>query len=197
MWPSRLGWFAVISARVRLAVRRDIARRIDNPEESEAISDLTQDALCTAAERIDDFRGSTEQELTAWVCAIGAHKLADYRRSLRRLKRDSWRTCRLDAVIDALADDTVPPDEELVGDEQRRWLFHLLNNLPEPEHSAIRLRYLLGRPVTEVAAHLGRTESAAQGVLKRGLARLRTLARDGEPDAGELAASPRGPAAGA
>ena len=184
MWTSRLGWFEALGARLRLAVRRELARRATKPEESEVISDLAQEALCTATERFDDFRGTTEQELTAWVCTIGERKLADYRRRLRRLKRDASRTRRIDALEEAMAGDAAPPEEGLVGDEQRRWLLHLVNRLPEPEHSAVRMRYLLGQPVAEIAAELGRTEAAAHGVLKRGLARLRVLAADGEPALG-------------
>ena len=49
----------------------------------------------------------------------------------------------------------------------------MLHNLPESQREAIRLRYLEGRSLKELAESLGRSETAVAGLLKRGLRNLR------------------------
>jgi len=53
-----------------------------------------------------------------------------------------------------------------------------IDQLPEDQHDAVVLRDLMGLPVAEVAARMGRTPKAAAGLLLRGRARLRELLTD-------------------
>jgi RNA polymerase sigma-70 factor (ECF subfamily) len=65
-----------------------------------------------------------------------------------------------------------------VRDEELRRLAEALAGLPEDQRQAVELHHLHGLPVEEVAAALGRSESAAGGLLRRGLRRLRELMRE-------------------
>lgn len=190
MSSTRLSWFEAIGQRLRVLVRRRVAQAVDDrPDESEAVSDLTQEALTAAAERIDEFRGTTEPELVAWVCAIAETKLRDHRRAARRQRRDIRRTRQLGESADEVPDTANQPEKELLRTEEREFVHRLIDGLPAIERKAIRLRYIEERPVAEVASHLYRSEAAAQGVLKRALAHLRDRAttrpvpRTDDPDA--------------
>lgn len=192
MSSTRLTWFEAVGQRLRVLVRRRVAQAVDDrPDESEAVSDLTQEALATAAERIDEFRGTTERELVAWVGAIAETKLCDHRRAARRQRRDIRRTRQLGEATDEVPDEVDDPESELLRSEERDFVRRLIDGLPPVESKAIRLRYIEERRVAEVASHLYRSEAAAQGVLKRALAHLRDrattqpLARADDPDAAE------------
>ena len=51
----------------------------------------------------------------------------------------------------------------------------MLGKLPEVQREAIRLRYLEGRTLQQIAKSIGRSEMAVAGLLKRGLRSLRDL----------------------
>jgi RNA polymerase sigma-70 factor (ECF subfamily) len=57
-------------------------------------------------------------------------------------------------------------------------LFHLasaLALLPEEQRNVVELKHLQGWSVVEICQHLGKSESAIAGLLRRGLQRLREL----------------------
>ena len=53
-----------------------------------------------------------------------------------------------------------------------------LNQLPEDQAEAIRLRHLEGWTLAAMAAHLNRSESSVAGLIKRGLQKLKTIIID-------------------
>ena len=178
MLGTRHTWFEVVGHRPRSVVRRRVAEVVDDrPDEEEAVSDITQEAMATAAERLDEFRGTTEPELVAWVCAIAETKLSDHRRAARAQRRDIRRTRPLGSLGELLPGDAERPESLVLRSEGREFVRRLIDELPELERIAIRMRYIQERPVAEVASRLFRSEAAAQGLLKRGLARLRRKAR--------------------
>lgn len=115
--------------------------------------ELTQQTFIEAVRHPDGFDGRSN--VVTWLCAIARHKLVDhYRRSGRDARRaaalvlvtggDAWHEAETrDAVERALSD--LPPDQRL----------------------ALIFRYLDGLRVREVAAALGRTESATESLLSR------------------------------
>ena len=178
MAGCRRNWFEAIGHRLRAIVRRRVAEvAADHTDECEAVSDLTQEAMLTAAERLDDFRGTTEAQLIAWVCRIAESKVCDHRRAVRRKKCDLRRSRPLDAWSGELPDEVRGPDDAALLAEERERVRRLIDELPVIERKAVRLRYIDERSIAEVAEGLYRSEAAAQGVLKRALARLRSQAR--------------------
>ena len=57
--------------------------------------------------------------------------------------------------------------------EQSVYLAAALQKLPEDQREAVRLRYLEGWSLTQIAEHTGRTKHSIAGLLKRGLIILR------------------------
>lgn len=104
---------------------------------------------------------------TAWQMAARATR-AEYRR--RR-----WESAAGQTLYDGPAMPT-PSDPALLGS----LLDEALQDLPEPDRTAIVQRYLLRRPFREVGAALGTTDAAAKMRVRRALDQLRNwLARRG------------------
>jgi RNA polymerase sigma-70 factor, ECF subfamily len=146
-------------------------------------SDLVQETLLQAQEKLGQFRGRTEAELAGWLRTILRNTLALAARRFQAEARDVTRECLLGAAVETSAvllkvwpaARPLAPDEYAVHDEQVRRLTDALGELLPDQRRAIELHHLEGRTVAEVARHLHRSKEAAAGLLSRGLKKLRLL----------------------
>lgn len=149
-------------------------------------SDVAQQSLLQAHRRLDQFRGRTEAEFAAWLRRILARNLVDTLRRFRGPARDVGRERPLGGEADRssreaegwLAAEESNPGRAVAQAEDLVGLAAALAGLPDDQRAAVELKHLQGMTVAEVAAHLGRTEAAVAGLLRRGLARLRELMAD-------------------
>ncbi len=158
----------------RLQIDPRLRRKLDP-------SDVVQETLLRAHERRDQFRGTTDAELAAWLRQILANQLAEALRRYTREARDVNRERSLEAAVEEssarleqwLASEQAESGQRLLRDEQLIRLGEALADLPEDQRTAVEMRYLQKEPVARIAELLGRTEASVSGLLRRGLARLR------------------------
>jgi RNA polymerase sigma-70 factor (ECF subfamily) len=149
-------------------------------------SDLVQQTLLQAHQMREQFRGTTEAEQAAWLRQILVRTLANAARDLGRLKRDVGRERSLEAAIEEssvrleawLASEQSSPSACAEKNEQLLRLAEALEQLSDAQREAVVLHHLRGLSLADLAAHLGRSEGAAAGLLHRGLKRLRELLHD-------------------
>ena len=156
-----------------------------NPRQAAKLdsSDIVQQTLLNAFAKRDQFRGSTEAEFAAWLREILKHYLADALRDQRRHKRDVRRERSLEDRIDDtfsrtrnwLAAAQSSPRQKAIRQEDLLRLSEALVELPEVQREVIVLHHLQGLQLAEVAAEIGRSESAVAGLLFRGLKNLHSL----------------------
>jgi RNA polymerase sigma-70 factor (ECF subfamily) len=145
-------------------------------------SDVVQQALLRAHEHRRQFRGRTEAEGAAWLRRILTNTLADAARAFGG-KRDVAREQSLEAALQQssarlealLSTPPSSPSAKAVRHEEMAALAGALAALPEDQRTAVEQHHLQGCPVREVAAHMGRSERAVAGLLRRGLAKLREV----------------------
>jgi RNA polymerase sigma-70 factor (ECF subfamily) len=146
-------------------------------------SDLIQEAFLRAVQNLPGFRGTTEAELVKWLEQILATAVADAFRREHAQKRDvaleqnlanafSESSARLERY---LCDGQSSPSQQAARQEEFLRLAEALEGLPEDERDAIIHRHLMGLPIEEIAARLGRTPKAVAGLLYRAQRRLRGL----------------------
>lgn len=146
-------------------------------------SDVVQQTLLNAFARREQFRGTTEGELAAWLREILKHHLTDALRDQQRDKRDVRREQSLEGAIDASFSRTQDwlvalqssPSQKAVKQEDLLRLSEALTELPEAQREVIVLHHLQGLKLAEVATEMGRNEAAVAGLLFRGLKALHTL----------------------
>ena len=153
-------------------------------------SDVVQETMLEAHKKRHQFRGRTEAEMAAWLRAMLACNLADAVKALRRGKRDVRREQSLEAAIHQssarleawLVAAQASPSERLDRHEAVLELLDALTALPPVQRQALVMRHCQGYSLARIAEELDRTPAAVAGLLKRGLATLRTIL---QPSRGE------------
>jgi RNA polymerase sigma-70 factor (ECF subfamily) len=170
---------------LRLLARLQLGSRFQGHLDA---SDVVQQTLLEAQQKLHQFRGRSEAELAAWLRQILAHNLADAARAQGRAKRDVARQRSLEAALDEsssrlegwLAAEQSSPSQRAERNEQVVRLAQALAGLPEAQREALVLRHLEGRSLADIAARLGRSPAAVVGLLQRGLKSLRGLLQERE-----------------
>ncbi|TWT82696.1 ECF RNA polymerase sigma factor SigH [Planctomycetes bacterium CA13] len=144
-------------------------------------SDIVQQTMMQAVGAIDQFRGGTEAEFRGWLRQILARCLCHLDRDMHRDKRDVRReqsmeqrlaksSMRLEGL---LAGDGPTPSQNVAAGENVLQVVMAIERLPDAQREAVRLHYLEGKKLSEVAEQLGKSTGAVAGLLHRGMKSLR------------------------
>jgi RNA polymerase sigma-70 factor (ECF subfamily) len=155
-------------------------------------SDVVQETLTQACAALADFRGRTDTEREAWLRAILARNLLHaVRKYLVQQKANVRRERPLAPlaeqssirIADWLAAEQASPSERAMNAEQALRLARALETLPAAQREALVLQHWYGLSLAEIGAHLGRSATAAAGLIKRGVRALRQalIAEEGSP----------------
>jgi len=144
-------------------------------------SDMVQQAMLQAVQGLDGFRGSTEAEFRGWLRRILAHHLCHLDRDMHRDKRDIRREQSMEQKLalssmrleGLLAGDGPTPSQNVAMGENVLKMAEAVERLPETQREAIRLHYLEGMKLSEVAEQLDKSAGAIAGLLHRGMKTLR------------------------
>ncbi|MEM9825869.1 MAG: sigma-70 family RNA polymerase sigma factor [Planctomycetota bacterium] len=144
-------------------------------------SDIVQQAMTQAVAGIDGFRGTTEAEFRGWLRKILSHHLFHLDRDLHRDKRDIRREQSMEEKLaqsslrlgGILAGDGPTPSQVAALGENVVRVAEAIEHLPGPQSDAIRLHYLEGLKLAEVAERMERSKGAVAGLLHRGMKTLR------------------------
>jgi len=131
-----------------------------NGKQDEA-EDLTAETFLRAWKARHRFEGDMDSAI-GWLIWIAKRLVIDnYRRSLQ-------------ATRNPPAEQPAPtPEQVTMEDEQVRFLFTLLADLPDEQREIIVLRYLIGWRVNDIAQHIGATENKVSVTIHRTLSKLR------------------------
>jgi RNA polymerase sigma-70 factor (ECF subfamily) len=144
-------------------------------------SDMVQQAMLQAVQGLDGFRGSTEAEFRGWLRQILARHLCHLDRDMHREKRDVRREQSMEQKLaessmrleGLLAGDGPTPSQNVAFGENVLRVAEAVEQLPDSQRDAIRLHYLEGLKLSEVADQLDKSTGAVAGLLHRGMQSLR------------------------
>lgn len=167
---------------VRLAtwlLKGQLAARVDP-------SDIVQQTLLEAHSSMPSFRG-TERQLWPWLSQIlqrnVSNQLRDHGRAQRRAvgrERALGPADDLDSPVLGASGQSTPSQRAIRAEDEQR-LQAALSRLPTDQATALRMRHFEQKSLCEIAEALGRSTSAAAGLVKRGMYRLKELlAEDGD-----------------
>jgi RNA polymerase sigma-70 factor (ECF subfamily) len=141
-----------------------------------AASDLVQDSFVEVHRDFDQFRGTTEEELFAWLTGILSHRLANnVRRHRHTQKRSVNREVPLETVpreaIVGACDDPSPSGVAIARDEERR-VQAAFDRLAEPLRTVLILRTWERQSFAEIGVELTRSAESARKLWSRAVRQL-------------------------
>lgn len=144
-------------------IPRDIQGCID-------VDDVVQDTQIQVFRNIATFRCTGPDSFYRWVATVALYRLRNIIKAQRALKRGRGRTFggstrsgdsgSAHALLDWLCGPENTPSHHASRTEAHEALGQSIESLPEHYRQAVRLVYLEGRSVEEVAKIMGRTERA-------------------------------------
>jgi RNA polymerase sigma-70 factor (ECF subfamily) len=146
----------------------------------EDASDIVQRTVLEAYAGFEQFEGSSEAQFSAWLKQILRRNVANLVRDNRAAKRDVRREQYLDAAEGSVsvtwmqpAGRGTTPSQRLIKAEAALNLAQAIDDLPEQQRIAVRMRHLEGRGIDDIAAAMDKTPAAVAGLIRRGLQALR------------------------
>jgi len=143
--------------------------------------DVLQQTYIDAFVAIGRLELRSEKAFFRWLATIADHRLVDAVKSLKRKKRGGdlqrvypgGQSSSMNDLLALLSDSIKTPSKQAARNEGIQALESALGGLPEDYRQAVRLRYLEGKGIEEIAAEMGRQPDAVRGLLYRALKKLR------------------------
>jgi RNA polymerase sigma-70 factor (ECF subfamily) len=156
-----------------IKLSRGMERRVD-------ASDVVQETEIEMVRGIRSFRGKTEPELSAWLKQMLRRNIADKVRDNRAAIRDLRRETYLDGQNPSASITWMQPagreataSQLVMNGEAALRFAAALESLPEDQRVVVRMRYMEGMKLAEIAAAMQKTPGAVTGLLRRGQQALR------------------------
>jgi RNA polymerase sigma-70 factor (ECF subfamily) len=152
------------------------------------LSGVVQQTLLEAHQDWDRFGRMSEEEKTAWLRRALTNNLIDDVRKLSTAARDVKLEQSLEMSVEEssarlevlLATSDHSPVQRALRTERLLELAEALAQLPDDQRTAVELHHLKEQPLTEVAAHMGRSKGAVAQLVFRAMRRLGTLLAEEE-----------------
>jgi len=141
--------------------------------------------VCAEAVRSLDGIDLSQRDPFGWLCQLAQRRIIDaHRRFFGAQKRTAKREVSLGspggdtsraALIDILVASMTTASQAFSRDARHARLIEAMQELPETQREALRLRYMEGLPSKEIAARLGKSDGAVRVMLTRSLSRLQKI----------------------
>ncbi|MFZ4574214.1 MAG: RNA polymerase sigma factor [Phycisphaerales bacterium] len=162
-------------ARLRRKLPASLARVI-------AAEDVLQDAFLAVFRGIRSFRPSGPLAFERWLITITDNCMLDAIRAAAAAKRGGGWTMadagfdgsRALSMLDMVAIDSHTPSRSTANRELAAAVVSAIERIRPDYREAVRLRFLEGRAIPEIAAKLGRTDWSVHKLCARGLRELET-----------------------
>jgi len=125
------------------------------------VEEIVQDTLLAAYDSLPLFKGNSS--LFTWVCAIARHEIADFYRK-QKIKKVVFSKL---PFLKNLVSEALGPELAYQELEKKRQILKALKNLREGYGKILRLKYIDGLSMKEIAERLDITVKAVESRLTR------------------------------
>ncbi|NQV35697.1 MAG: sigma-70 family RNA polymerase sigma factor [Phycisphaeraceae bacterium] len=142
------------------------------------VDDILQQTFLQVFRDIRGFQPHSDASFFGWIKTIAENRLIDTIKGLKRKKRGGehhqvrevkdCQTSSIKNLVDMLSANGRSPSRSFARHEAMQAVQIGLASLPEDQREAIRLRFISGKSLEEVAAMMGCTKAAVRGLIYRG-----------------------------
>ncbi|KPJ70543.1 hypothetical protein AMJ51_01580 [Microgenomates bacterium DG_75] len=151
-------WLRKFHQRYRKKLLRFVLRKVDHYQDAE---EIVQDTLVSAIYSLPSFLGKSS--LWSWLCSIAKHEIADFYRK-KKIKEILF--SRLPGV-EAIVSEALSPELALEEKEMKQKIIRCFLELTEGYREILRLKYIEGLSVREIARQGQETMKAVEMRLRR------------------------------
>ena len=148
----------ILSASIRQRLTRFVSQKVADPMD---VDEIVQDSLLSALDSLPGFRG--QSQLFTWVCGIARHEVMDF---YRRKKIKQIVFSKL-PFLEKLVSEALGPELAYQELETKTKIVVTLKHLSEGYVQILRLKYVEGRSMAEIAEKLNLTIKAVESRLTR------------------------------
>ena len=142
----------------RQRLTKFVAKRVDNFMD---VEEIVQDTLLSAMDSLPTFKGKSSQ--FTWLCAIARHEIGDFYRR-KKIKQIVFSKC---PWLKELVDEALGPELAFQELETKTRILKTFKNISEGYAKILRLKYVEGRSMKEIARKLNLTVKAVESRLTR------------------------------
>jgi RNA polymerase sigma-70 factor (ECF subfamily) len=135
-----------------------ILTRVQHPKDAE---EILQDTFLSAIDALPLFKHNSS--LYTWICAIAKHEICDF---YRRKKIKTILFSRF-PFLKRFVDKALSPELALQEKEVKQKIIHTFKNISEGYSQILRLKYIEGKTIKQIARILGKTAKAVDSKLYR------------------------------
>jgi len=135
-----------------------IMTRIDDPKDAE---EILQDSFLSAIDSLPLFK--FKSSLYTWICSIARHEIADFYRK-KRIKTFLFSHF---PFLKTIVSKALGPELSLQEKETKQKIIHTFKNISEGYSQILRLKYIEGKTLKQIAKILGKTVKAVDSQLYR------------------------------
>ena len=148
----------ILSASIRQRLTRFVSQKVADPMD---VDEIVQGSLLSALDSLPGFRG--QSQLFTWVCGIARHEVMDF---YRRKKIKQIVFSKL-PFLEKLVSEALGPELAYQELETKTKIVVTLKHLSEGYVQILRLKYVEGRSMAEIAEKLNLTIKAVESRLTR------------------------------
>lgn len=139
-------------------LKKFVSQRIDDEW---VVEEIVNDVMLAAMNLNSNFDGRCSE--FSWICSIAKHKVIDYYRK-KKIKTILF---SVSPMFEEIADKALTPERDVLKNELKEEIKKTLADLKKGYKNLLRLKYIEGRKVNEIAKATNLTVKAVESRLTR------------------------------
>jgi RNA polymerase sigma-70 factor (ECF subfamily) len=139
-------------------LKKFISQKIDDEG---VVEEIINDVMLAVMNSEKNYRQKCSE--FSWVCSIAKHKIVDYYRK-KKIKTILF---SVNPIFEEIADKALTPERDVLKNELKNEIKKTLSELREGYKNLLRLKYIEGKKIAEIAREMNLTVKAVESRLIR------------------------------